>query len=180
MPQLIVTAVGPDRAGIVADLSQQVLAVGASLADSRMVNLRGHFALLALVEGAAEQLASLRGQLLAGAEAMGLSVEVRDADARSLPPAGSVPYRLKTYSVDQPGIVARITEVLRAHQANVEELETRVESAPFAGTPLFLLEAVITLPPSMTARKLREALEGLEEALGCDVDLDPLGSDRAR
>lgn len=88
MPQLIVTAVGPDRAGIVADLSQKVLAVGASLADSRMVNLRGHFALLALVEGAAEQLASLREQLLAGAEAMGLSGRcARPTRARCCPPA---------------------------------------------------------------------------------------------
>ena len=51
MSQIIVTAVGPDRPGIVADLSKLVHDSGANIEGSRMVNLRGHFALLALVEG---------------------------------------------------------------------------------------------------------------------------------
>ncbi len=173
MAQLIVTAVGPDRPGIVADLSKHVHDSGASLADSRMVNLRGHFALLALVDGTEAVLGKLRSVLTEDATKLGLRIELESTDRSVTAELGRVPYRLKTYSADQPGIVARVTDVLRRHGANVEELSSRVESAPFAGTPLFLLEAVVTLPKGAALRKLRDDLDAMGDALGCDVDIDP-------
>lgn len=172
MAQIILTAVGSDRPGLVADLTKHVHEAGASLADSRMVNLRGHFALLALVEGSDEAVAKAREVLAADAKKLGLRIEIDAADRGAAPVPGAVPYRLKTYSVDQPGIVARISDILRKHEVNVEELETRVESAPFAGTPLFMIEAVITLPRGVTARKLREDLGAFGDTIGCDIDLD--------
>jgi glycine cleavage system transcriptional repressor len=175
MSQLIVTAVGPDRPGLVADLTRHVFEVGASLADSRMVNLRGHFALLALIEGPPDTLASLWRKLESEGAGMGLSLEIYEAAAPATSRVpGSVPYRLKVYSNDQLGIAARVTELLRQHSVNVEELETRIESAPFAGTPLFVLEAVVTLPQGTSARKIRDELGALGEKIGCDIDLDPI------
>lgn len=175
MPQLIVTAVGPDRPGLVADLTRHVFEVGASLADSRMVNLRGHFALLALIEGSSESLASLRRKLESDGAGMGLRLELYEAAAATTSRApGSVPYRLKVYSNDQPGIAARVTALLRQHSVNVEEMATRIESAPFAGTPLFMLEGVVTLPQGTSARRMRDELGALGEKIGCDIDLDPI------
>jgi glycine cleavage system transcriptional repressor len=174
MSQLIVTAVGPDRPGLVADLTRHVFDVGASLADSRMVNLRGHFALLALIEGSSEALASLRRKLESEGGGMGLRLEMYEAATASTRAPGSVPYRLKVYSNDQPGIAARVTALLRQHSVNVEELETRIESAPFAGTPLFVLEGVVTLPQGTSARKMRDELGALGEKIGCDIDLDTI------
>src|SRR3954452_21329891 len=48
--QWIITAVGPDRPGLVGDLTGHLHAAGANLLDSRMVNLRGQFALVLLME----------------------------------------------------------------------------------------------------------------------------------
>lgn len=172
MAQIILTAVGPDRPGIVADLSKHVHQAEASLCDSRMVNLRGHFALLALVEGSSEALAKLRAVLGARSEELGLRLEIMDADAPQKGAIGGVPYRLKTYSEDQPGIVARVTEVLLRHGVNVEDLETRVESAPFAGTPLFIMEATVLIPKGVSVRKIRDELASLGDTIGIDVDLD--------
>jgi glycine cleavage system transcriptional repressor len=174
MAQLIVTAVGPDRPGLVADITRHVFEVGASLADSRMVNLRGHFALLALIEGTSEALASLRRKLESDGAGMGLRLEMYEAAVSPSRAPGGVPYRLKVYSNDQPGIAARVTALLRQHSVNVEELETRIDSAPFAGTPLFVLEGVVTLPQGTSARKMRGELEALGEKIGCDIDLDAI------
>ena len=174
MAQIIITAVGPDRPGLVAELTRHVHEAGASLADSRMVNLRGHFALLALVEGADDAIAGLTKVLAAKGEAMGLRLDAQGVEASKAPrAAASVPYRLKTYSMDQPGIVARVTGVLEKHGVNVEELETRLESAPFAGTPLFTLEAIVSVPKGVGIRVLRDDLTALGDSIGCDVDLDP-------
>jgi glycine cleavage system transcriptional repressor len=87
---------------------------------------------------------------------------------------GSGPYRLKVYSNEQPGIAAQVTALIRQHSVNVEELETRIESVPFAGTPLFVLEGVVTLPQGTSARRMREALAALGDKIGCDIDLDAI------
>jgi glycine cleavage system transcriptional repressor len=84
-----------------------------------------------------------------------------------------VPYRLKTYSSDQPGIVHRVTDLLRAHGVNIEDLTTRQESAAFAGTPLFTMELLLTVPPTLAVRKLRTELEAMCDQINCDMDLEP-------
>lgn len=177
--ELVVTAVGLDRPGLAAEFSGQVHAAGANLADTRMVNLRGQFALLALVQGSAEVLADVRKRLADAAPKIGLAVDFHDATPRDggPGPAGArdgVPFRLKTYSMDQPGIVHRVTTYLREHHINVEELETRLESAPFMGTPVFTMEIVMLVPKTVSVKKLRQALEELGDTLNCDVDIDPV------
>jgi glycine cleavage system transcriptional repressor len=75
--------------------------------------------------------------------------------------------------MDQPGIVHRITSYLRECSINVEELTTRLESAPFMGSPVFTMEIVMMVPKTVSVRKLRTELEELGGTLNCDVDLDP-------
>src|SRR6185503_17275168 len=87
--------------------------------------------------------------------------------------ADGLRYRLKTYSSDQPGIVARLTNLLRTHGVNIEELSAWQESAAFAGTPIFITEMTLTVPPGVALRKLRTELESVCTELNCDVDLEP-------
>jgi glycine cleavage system transcriptional repressor len=75
--------------------------------------------------------------------------------------------------MDQPGIVARISQVLREFGVNIEELSARQESAPFDGSPLFLTEMRLTVPATVSLGKLRSDLEGVGASLNCDIDLDP-------
>ncbi len=169
--ELVVTAMGPDRPGIASEFSGHVHATGGNLADSRMVNLRGQFALLALVEGTADVLAAVEKRLGEAAGGLGLAITFA-RPARTTARAG-VPFRLKTYSMDQPGIVHKITAYLREQDINVEELETRLESAPFMGSPVFTLEILMLVPPTRSVHELRHALEALGNTLNCDVDLEP-------
>jgi glycine cleavage system transcriptional repressor len=172
MAQLVITAVGPDRPGLVGDLTRHVFEAGANLGDSRMVNLRGQFAVLVLVEGDAAALARVRSALERAAPGIGLSVTFAAEHAAPAPRPG-LPFRLKSYSMDQPGIVHRVSELLRGRGVNIESLETRLESAAFAGSPVFTMEMRITIPPEVQIRALRRELEAACEALDCDVDLEP-------
>jgi glycine cleavage system transcriptional repressor len=169
--ELVVTAVGPDRPGIASELSGHIHACGANLADSRMVNLRGQFAVLTLVEGRADVLEQVKKRLREAATKMGLTIEFGAAEKAAR--REGVPFRLKTYSMDQPGIVHKITTYLHEQGINIEELETHLESAPFMGTPVFNLEILMLVPRESSVNKLRRALEELGDTLNCDVDLDP-------
>jgi glycine cleavage system transcriptional repressor len=180
--EIVVTAVGPDRPGLASDFTGHVHAAGANLADTRMVNLRGQFAFIALVEGSATVLEDVKKRLGEAAPKIGLRIDFTSATPpkgasgsgeKSERVEGGVPFRLKTYSMDQPGIVHRITSYLREHKINVEELSTRLESAPFMGTPVFTMEILMLVPKQVSVKTLRTALEELGDQLNCDVDIDP-------
>ena len=110
MVQLIVSAVGPDRPGIVGEVTAHIHQAGGNILDSRMVNLRGQFALMILLECSEDKASSLAEQL----PAVGKKMELKLAVTPQQQPGGArevdgLRYRLKTYSVDQPAIVARLT-----------------------------------------------------------------------
>ncbi|KAH9557565.1 hypothetical protein CY35_07G089900 [Sphagnum magellanicum] len=75
--QLVVTASGPDRPGIVARLSKRVLECGGNVAESRMTRLAGDFTILMLITfdiATARKAEQLRNSLL---EIDGLQVGTR-------------------------------------------------------------------------------------------------------
>ena len=51
MNELAITVIGPDRTGIIADVSEALAGVGANLSDSTMTRLRGHFAMTLICTG---------------------------------------------------------------------------------------------------------------------------------
>jgi glycine cleavage system transcriptional repressor len=173
MAQLILTAVGPDRPGIVGELTSHLHAAGANLLDSRMVNLRGEFAMMILLEGADDVVAKLSRELPTIGQTMNLRVTATPQQLGGVKPVAGLPFVLRTYSLDQPGIVARLTGVLQKLGVNIEDLSARQESAPFAGDPLFQTEMRLTVPPHVNLGKLRDQLEAVGNELNCDVDLDP-------
>jgi glycine cleavage system transcriptional repressor len=170
MPQIIVTAIGADRPGLVGQFTGALHAAGANILDSRMVNLRGQFAVILLLD--LPDPAPLAAELPSTARAIGLSVTITPQSAAPAPVSGMA-FKLKTYSLDQPGLVHRVSEVLRAHNVNIEDLAARQESAPFAGDPLFIMEMRLTVPPAVQVKKLRADLDALCDKLNADLDLEP-------
>jgi glycine cleavage system transcriptional repressor len=141
-----------------------------------MANLRGQFALIALIQGTYEVLEDVKRRMKESAPRMGLAIEFHAPAPKEGAGSGQrdgVPFRLKTYSMDQPGIVHRFTSYLREQHINVEELETRLESAPFMGSPVFTMEIVMLVPKTVSVKDLRRELEELGDKLNCDVDIDP-------
>ena len=172
MQQLIITAVGPDRPGLVGELTAHLHAAGANILDTRMVNLRGQFALMILFEAADAGATDLVRGLPDAGRRIGLVLSVTPQGEPAHRPQG-LPYRLKTYSTDQPGIVARLTKLLRDNGVNIEELSAWQESAAFAGSPLFLTEMRLTVPTTTPLRTLRAELDVLSNELNLDADLEP-------
>ncbi|MCC6214291.1 MAG: hypothetical protein IT376_05450 [Polyangiaceae bacterium] len=173
MPELVISAIGRDRPGLVEEVSRCVLDAGLNVADSRMVNLRGRFALLLLGEGSAEHLAEARRALSALGVERDLQVAFGSEGGDAAPPAAGLAFRVETYSLDQPGIVHRTSQLLHRLGANIEELETRLESAPFSGDAVFRMRLRVTVPAGVGPQRLRSELAGLGTELSCDIDVEP-------
>jgi glycine cleavage system transcriptional repressor len=173
MRELVITAIGPDRPGLIGKLTAALFEASANVADSRMVNLRGQFALILLAEVPDARVEHAKAKLDALAPELGLTLTYRGSEplAGKPPTTIGVPYRLNTYAMDQPGLVHRITDLLHRHGINVEELTTRSQPRPETGAPLFSMELLLTVPTSVSIRTVRGDLERLCDELNCDLEL---------
>ncbi len=175
MNHAILTAIGTDRPGIVDELSQFIFDRGGNIEDSRMVNLRGQFAMMVLVGGAADVLERLGREMGEFSRRSGMSAELRPAAAERRPGSAAapdaLPYRLVGTGIDQPGLVHHLAHVLRELNVNIESLETRLTPAPYTGAPMFELEAVLSVPRATPLSQLRQKLAAACDEINMDWDL---------
>src|SRR5213075_1252275 len=160
MAHAILTAIGVDRAGLVDEVSQFIYDRGGNIEDSRMVNLRGQFAMVVLLGGDEATIGKLRHEQGRLAQQSGLQVEVRPTPDQPGPlagagaSAGALPFRFVATAVDRPGIVHEISHLLREMSVNIESLETRLSPAPYTGSPVFEMEAVLAAPRKTPVNEL--------------------------
>lgn len=170
MQQLVITAVGNDRPGLVDQISGFLLEQGANVADARMINLRGQFAMIILIEASEQVANAIREKATRVAAAAGLNINIADAGQPNVVRMTGLPFCLKTYAMDQPGIVHKVTALLAKHGVNIEELQTRLAAASVSGAPLFSMTLYLTVPANLSVKALRNELESLCDSLNCDMD----------
>jgi glycine cleavage system transcriptional repressor len=168
---LALTAVGPDRPGLVNEISTLVLAAGANLEDSRMAILGGEFALLMLVSGDQPAIEEVELRAVDLGARLGLRLMTKPTTPRA---AGRdfLAYRIRVTGVDRPGIVQRVASLLAGRGVNVAALESRLSYAPESGTPLFILEAALQVPSALALADLRRELATSCEEENWDFTLE--------
>lgn len=172
---LVLTAVGTDRPGLVAELTAVVATRGINVADSRMAVLGGEFALMMLLAGGPDELAQARSELAAVAERVGLELIVKDTRSPAAHRAGRVrSYEVHVHALDHPGIVHAVTGTLQRLGGNVVSLSTSAYQAAVTGAPLFEMNLSADFPAEITAARLREALGEVSEAANADVEVKPI------
>ncbi len=169
---LVVTIIGPDRPGLVESISQTVTENGGNWLQSQMAHLAGQFAGILQIEVSREKSSGLTLALEA-LEQDGLSVSVATGqNTKTKAPAASGPLlHLEVVGQDQPGIVRQISAVISAHAGNVEELNTKLTSAPWSGETLFQANAILRMPNEKSLDDFRADLEAITQDLMVDLSL---------
>lgn len=163
MATLVLTVIGDDRLGIVEDLSRVVRAAEGNWLNANLGRLAGKFAGIIEVELPVTAVAELQQQL---ATIKGLQISCHQGASGSSDKGQ--PLQLRVTGNDRPGIVAEITAALRAGGANILQLESRRDSAPNWGSPLFVLELTVTPGVDTGAAALIEQLEAVADDLMVD------------
>jgi len=168
---LVITLIGPDKRGIVADVTEAVHDHRASIEESRMTRLGGEFAIIMLISLTAEIIEPF-STALKKFEEQGLTVSIRETNLlRPEKFQGFVPYEVSVWGADHSGIVHAVAEYLTDQNIQVEDVETHVSKAPITGTPLFSMNAIVQAPPELSLPELREKLEDIGDELGVDIDV---------
>jgi glycine cleavage system transcriptional repressor len=169
---VVLTAVGPDRPGLVNTLASVIRDAGANIEDSRMAILGGEFAVILLISGspgAVERAKEIGDRVESELDLRCILKET--TPARS--PSDYLPYRIDVSGADRPGIVQVIAAILAGRGINVASLESRLTHAPFSATPMFMLEASLQVPSKIVLSELRSELATTCDEENLDFRLEP-------
>ena len=171
-----VAAIGRDRPGIVADLSECVYACECNLEDASMTMLGSEFATLMLVSGVGAGVTESLADAFRRLEwERKLTVFLRPLDApasAAVPPSMSM-WRLEAEGIDKAGIVAKISRCLAEHDVLITDLRSRTTPGADAGTPVYQLLIRVALPDALARNPaaLRRRLDVIAEQLRIEISL---------
>jgi len=171
----VISALGPDRPGLVADLTAFLDDRGANIEDSRMAVLGGEFGMMLLVSGAEDVVSRVEKELATLEATTGARFLVR----RTKSPeehrrGGALPIAITAESFDREGIVRAIAAALHAVSVNIVSLETTQWNAPFTGATLFRIEVHADVPRVTGLTKVRAAMAEVSARENLDIEVRSL------
>jgi glycine cleavage system regulatory protein len=194
MTQLVLTAIGEDREGLVSALARVVETQGGNWLDSQFARLAGAFAGIVLVEIDESRATSLEAAVADLLAEVGWSIEVTRApesptsvadgegtsgSSAAAAAAGQLaasPLRVHLLGQDRPGMVHQVSRALAEQGVSIESFRSWTLDAPEGGGVLFEAEAIVRLPRSevgsVDADVVRRVLEPIANDLMVDLDLD--------
>ena len=172
---LILTAIGPDQVGLVQKISQFISRHSCNIEDSKMAVFCGEFALIVLIAGDGHDLVKVANDYRGIETETGLTISLKTPAVRTAPGA-FLPYRLTASCMDHPGIVYQISGILSGLGINIESMETETYAAPVSGTPIFRLDAEISVPTTTNINSLRQRFAEIQREENIDIELSPLRS----
>jgi len=169
---VVFTAVGPDRPGLVNEISSLIREAGSNLEDSRMAILGGEFAIILLVSGTPDAIERTK-QIGARVESELKLHCILKETSRVVAPSDHLLYQIRVSGADRPGIVQAIAALLASRGINVASLESRLTYAPLSGSPMFVLEADLHVPSKLVLSELRSQLAATCDEENLDFTLEP-------
>jgi len=166
MHSLIISAVGSDRPGIVSELSGTITSHGGNIEKSRMTRLGSDFTIIMLVTVDPKWEESLVIALQAINE---LSITTKGTEPNTV--AGEN-CQISLSGADNEGIVKVLSKYLEEKSINIIEMDTHISQAPISGSPLFNLNASVSIPGEVDGRDIQSDLSQIAQELGVEIHLN--------
>jgi glycine cleavage system transcriptional repressor len=168
----VLSAIGPDRVGLIEDITEFILEYDCNIEESRMAVLGGDFAMIILIKGTDQSFDSFVEDIPGKCRKLGLHGEVKITSPHENDKT-SRPYMVETISLDTQGIVHSVTALLEDFGINVDDLETDTSAAPWTGAPMFHMRTRIAVPANVSVAELREKLEDIAFHQDLDIRFSP-------
>jgi len=163
----MLTLVGEDRPGIVAQVTDALYRAGWNLGEASMMRLGGNFTIMLMVSGAASR-GDLEDAVRPVAQSLGLQVHADAIEGglhRHLVPN----IQVRVSGADRAGIVAKVTGALARTGFNILDLESDVAGSE--ERPVYIM--CIQGYAEATVEALEEAVRTIDEE-GVDVSVSPI------
>lgn len=174
MAHFAVTAIGADRPGIVAAVTEALRDAGGNLEDVSSTILRGHFTMMLVVNAPedADATAIERG-LVEATKPLGVTVTFRDVEAGT-PERPAATHGLTVYGSDRPGIVAGMARLMSEREVNITDLSCRLTAGD---RPVYAMSAELALPEGLDPDALARDIGATARDLGVDATFHEIESE---
>jgi glycine cleavage system transcriptional repressor len=178
MRHFAVSAIGRDRPGIVAAVSEVLLRNSGNIEDSQMTILRGRFTIMLIVSTADDvDQRRLDSDLLEVGRRLALDAvslnEVSEFEPEDEPQASHI---LSVYGIDHPGIVHAVTSELAKQGVNVTDLTTRLVGGQ-ESEPIYAMMLEVAVPSETRVAEIEQSLGKACERQGVELTIRPLEQD---
>ena len=165
--KLIISANGPDKQGIVSEISSIINEYHGNIETSKMICLGKEFSILILIEIQTEVIPKLNSSL---DKIKDLSINLIETKSSN---DLSCEKRLHLYinGADNEGIVYKFSNYLSKLDINIEEVNTKIKNAPISATPLFMMDLIIESKNTIDENKLEKELNIIAEKLGVEIKI---------
>ena len=139
---IAISAIGPDRTGLVHDLTKVISDCGGNISESRMASLGSEFAMVALVGGNWHSLAKLESELARFATESGITLHLQRTEPRAAR-TEYLPYSIDAVCLDQTGIVSALgRDIGSGPYDNFMQIDAAINPGN-SGGPAFNLEGEV-------------------------------------
>ncbi len=167
----VLTLTGPDRVGIVENVTGLLLDRGGNVETSRMARLGGEFAVLMLVSMPEDRLAGL-DEDFGALKSQGYKVGTAPAErTHAESHEGWTPYQIEVQGADHEGIIHEVARHLARHGISIEEMDSESAPASTSGVPIFAMTASVLVPPGEAAEGWEAGLEEIGWRLNLEIDV---------
>ena len=164
--KLIISANGPDRKGIVSEISSIINNYNCNIEISKMVRLENEFAMLFLID-LEDNIIEKVGKDLK--EIKNLTIQLIKTDNNNA--IYKHKFHLYINGADNEGIIYKFSNYLSKRDMNIEEINTHIQNAPISATPLFMMDVIIGSKKQIHQTKLMLELNQISEKLGVEISL---------
>ena len=168
MKHIIIKGIGPDKPGIVSQISGMVTSSSGNIEESRMIRLGSEFSIIMMISIPSEFESTLSDEL----ESID-GIKFYLTETNKLPSNDMPTHVINLTGGDTEGIVHKMSDVLTSMGINIIEIITDTKNAPITGATIFQMMAKINLDTT-TVSELSDRLTRLEKKLGLDITLDSI------
>jgi glycine cleavage system regulatory protein len=162
--RIILSIIGPDKPGIVSDISKIVKNHLGNIEKSRMIRLGDFFTIMVLITINREDITNLNNELINYSD---YKISIHEL-ADTFKDINKDIYTIHLNGMDTDGLVYNITHELSKLDINIEELRTNIGNAPMSGLALFSLTARVT-HPKLDYTLLKEKMGALASKLDVNI-----------
>ena len=164
---IILSVIGPDKFGIVSDISGIIKKHSGNIDKSRMTKLGNFFTIMMLININSSNIKKLNSDLQ---NYSNYQISIHELKKEKNDNPGNI-YTINLNGLDNEGLVYEITNQLALLNINIEELKTNLENAPMSGVGLFSLTAKISYAESNN-NLLKEKMNILANELDVNITIE--------
>ncbi len=170
---LVISAIAPNRKGMANEITELVTYCGCNILESKMKSMGNTFSLVLMASGEWNALAKLEHVLPSKAHSMGMTTMLQRTEQRP-PQDKHLPYRVKFFASDNPGIANKITKFFTEQQVNIEQLSCDTFNSKQTGALLAEIKLTVSIPGNVAIAGLRKSFNLFCEQQNLDASFTPI------